>query len=135
MPELTSGGPIAELSTTGITLPIVGRTVRPSQMAGHPTYAPVVAHYARRKPGDVNAAHLEDVRTKAIAESELATRAIVIGVHIPDSIEDDPSLSEVLNRLRDKPVLYTAATGLGFKAHQIGFTEALQGGVIASFLA
>lgn len=41
---LGHGGPIAELSAAGITLPFISRTTLPSQMAGHRGYAPVVAH-------------------------------------------------------------------------------------------
>lgn len=71
---------------------------------------------------------------------------MVIGVHIPESIDDDPPLSDVLSNLRGKRVLYiagpgaaaeaSAATELGFEAHQLGFAEAVgEGGVIESFLA
>jgi len=69
---------------------------------------------------------------------------VIIGVHIPEQREDDETLGAVLEQFRGKPVLYiagpapnpdaAAGNAHGFRVEEVGFAEAVENGVIDSFL-
>ena len=66
---------------------------------------PVLAHFAPRKPVDINFSQIERIRRDCIQDIKGVKRAFIIGVR-PIDQKDDPNLFAIFDNLKGKDVIY-----------------------------